>query len=463
MIREGANMGLVEPGKIARLREAIKGTVILPGESAYDDARATFNAMIERRPFLIVRCASIPDVVRTVTFAADEGLPISVRGGGHAVAGHCIGDGAVVVDLAGLKHVDVDPASRRANAGGGVTWEEFDPVCFEYGLATTGGTFADTGIGGLTLGGGLGFLQGRYGLTVDNLVCAEVVTLDGRVLSASPDEHDDLFWAIRGGGGNFGVVTSFGFRLHSITTLLGGLIIYAMAQARDVIRLFREVAATKSDALSCQLVIRNAPEPIGQKVVMIAVCFNGPVNEGEKAIRALRSVPVLADQVRPMSYLEVQTIFAKYPFGLRHYWKGYFLRELPDEVIDSTIEYFQAYPSDRRGGPLLEELYGAPARVPNGAMAFNQRDARFNLSGLSVWQDPDGDAEAVRWAREYAATIEPHSITGAGYGNYATEPEPVERLRVAYGPEKFDRLRRIKRTYDPNNLLRFNQNIPPAP
>jgi FAD/FMN-containing dehydrogenase len=398
-----------------------------------------------------------------VTFAGAEGLPISVRGGGHAVAGHCIGDGAVVVDLAGLKQVEVDPATRRAVAGGGVTWEDFDPVCLKHGLATTGGTFADTGIGGLTLGGGIGFLQGRYGLTVDNLVCAEVVTADGRVLSASTDEHDDLFWAIRGGGGNFGVVTSFGFRLHPITTLLGGLIIYAMAQARDVIRLFREMSATKSDALSCQLLIRNAPEPIAQKVVMVAVCFNGPLDEGERALRALRSVPVLADQVRPMSYLEVQTIYPKHPFGLRHYWKGYFLRDLPDDVIDSTIEYFRTYPSDRRGGPLLEELYGAPPRVPNAAMAFNQRDARFNLSGLSIWQNPDDDGGAVRWAREYAATIEPHSITGTGYHNYGTELEPVERLRAAYGSDKFDRLRRIKRTYDPDNLFRFNQNIPPAP
>lgn len=446
---------------LKELRNAVRGAVIAPGDGGYDEARSTFNATIDRRPLAVARPIDAADVSAAVSFAAAEGLPVSVRGGGHSVAGHCVGDGALMIDLVNLKQVTVDPAARRVTAGGGCAWEDLDPVCVRHGLATTGGTFADTGVGGLTLGGGIGHLQGRCGLSVDNLLAAEVVTADGRTLRAGEGENEDLFWALRGGGGNFGVVTSFEFRLHPVGTMLGGLIAYAHEHAGAAVRLFRDLVADAPDELVCMLVLTGAPD--GTKIVIVSVAFNGPVADGEAAIRPLReSLPVLTDTVTPLDYLGVQAIFPKVPFGLRHYWKGHFTRSLPDDAIDATVEHSRAYPGVLGGGILLEPFYGAPSRVPNDAMAFNQRDARFNVSALGVWEAAEADEAGIRWAREYAEKTAPLSTTGAGYVNYSTETAAPDRVASFWGPQKFQRLRAIKRAYDPANLFRFNQNIPPA-
>lgn len=454
---------MIDPERVAELGRAVRAPLIGPGDPAYDDARATFNALIDRRPALIVRCEGTLDVVEALAFADAEGLPVSIRGGGHSVAGHSMADGGIAIDLRNFKQVSVDATQLRGVAGGGATWEEFDPVCQRHGLATTGGTFADTGIGGLTLGGGIGHLHGKCGLTIDNLLAAEVVTADGRVLRASEDENSDLFWALRGGGGNFGVVTSFEFRLHRVDSFLGGLILYPFEHAEKVIRLYRDLVSAAPDALTCICVLTRAADAEGTRVVIVSVCYNGPLDAGEEEVRALRrSFPVIGDTVGPLSYLEVQALFPKLPFGLRHYWKGQFLGGLPDEIIDATVEHFRSYPGIFGGGVLIEPLFGAPSLVPDEAMAFNQRRARFNVSALGVWEAPELDAEGTRWARGYAALLEPHSVTGAGYVNYMTEGEPADRVKAVYGPEKFERLRRIKAAYDPKNLFRFNQNIPPG-
>jgi len=456
-------MSAIDPKRVAKLRSAVRGTVIAPGDADYDEARATFNALIDRRPELIVRPQNVAEVVDTIGFADGEGLPVSVRGGGHSIAGHSIGDGSITIDLRNLKQITLDAAAGRGVAGGGVLWEEFDPVCQQRGLATTGGTFADTGIAGLTLGGGLGHLGGKLGLSIDNLHAAEVVTADGRVLHSSEEENADLFWALRGGGGNFGIVTSFEFRLHPVGQLLGGLLLYPFEHAEKVLNLFRDLVSGAPDALTCFYILTRAADGIGTPIVVVSVCFNGPLEDGEREIRPLReSFPMLGDTVGPTSYLDVQALFPKLPFGLHHYWTGRFLESLPDDLIGATVEHFASYPGIFGGGILIEPLFGAPSRVPDETMAFNQRTARFNVSGLGVWESLELDVEGTRWARAYTPLLEPYSTSGTGYVNYMTETEPAERVTLLYGSEKFERLRQIKKTYDPKNLFRFNQNIPPA-
>jgi FAD/FMN-containing dehydrogenase len=448
---------------LSALRRAVRGEVIAPADAAYDEARTPFNGLFDRRPTLIVRCEEVSDVVEALGFADAESLPVSIRGGGHSVAGHSMADGAICIDLRGLKHVSVDEVAKRVVAGGGVLWEEFDPACLRHGLATTGGTNADTGIAGLTLGGGLGHLAGKLGLAIDNLRAAEVVAADGRILRASEEENANLFWALRGGGGNFGVVTSFEFQLHPVGTLLGGLILYPFEHAQKVLRLFRDLVSAARDELTCVLVLTRAADADRTPTVVVSVCFNGPLQSGEEEVRALRhSFPTIGDTVGPTSYLDVQALFPKEPFGLRNYWTGRFVGGLPDSLIEATVEHFRSYPGIFGGGILIEPFGGAPSRVPNEAMAFNQRNARFNVSALGVWETPELDSEATSWARAYTPLLESHSVTGTGYSNYMTETEPTERVARMYGPEKFERLRLIKREYDPKNLFRFNQNIPPA-
>ena len=443
------------------LEASIPGArVISPGDPDYDTQRATFNAMIDRRPARIAICSTVSDVVAAVEHARDEGLPISVRGGGHSVAGHSIGEGAVVVDLVGMRRIEVDPQRQVAVAGGGTTWEEYDTATQNHGLASTGGTFADTGIAGLTLGGGIGYLQGTLGFAVDCLVGVRLVTADGEIVHASEDDNADLFWAIRGGGGNFGVVVDFEFRLHPITELYGGLIVYPSTAASEVLRLVRDLAAGAPDELMLGAVLGGDRES-GKDTVVVSACYQGPAAEGERAVASLRgSLPAMMDTLRPLSYAEMQATFAPMPFGLRHYWKGQFLRELPDELIDATIEQFDHRPRPGLSGILFEFIGGAPTRVPTETMAFNQRDARQNVSALGVWEDPAQDAAQIAWARQVGATLE-SSATMGPYVNYMSADEPDGRVRAAYG-DKFDKLRQIKKRYDPGNVFRFNQNITPA-
>ena len=435
------------------------GEILAEGDADYDAARATFNALVDRRPLAIARCRSTADVAIAVQVAAELELPVAVRGGGHNVAGHAVCDGGLVVDLSGIAVVEVDPVARVAKAGGGATWQTFDAACQQHGLATPGGTFATTGVGGLTLGGGIGFLIGRHGLTCDNLIAAEVVTVDGRTLVADEERHPDLFWALRGGGGNFGVVTRFDFRLHPVDEVVGGFLAYAFDAAPAVLRVFRDVAAGAPDEFSSQAVIGWDRES-GERQLVVIVCSTGAEEEPER-LRALRAAPgLLSDDVQRMPYLALQ-IAQDLPFGLRNYWKGHFVRELPDRLLDELCERYAA-PPQPPGAILIEAIHGAASRVPAEATAVGFREAAFNVSALAIWQDAALDDAQIAWARETAAAVAPSSLAGGGYLNYMQHDEPVERVRAAFGSERFERLQAVKRTYDPENVLRFNQNIPPA-
>ena len=442
------------------LAGSVKGPVIDRSHPEYDLARAVFNGMIDRRPEAIVRPIDADDVRRAIEFARVNELPLSVRGGGHNVAGHAACDG-VMIDLRLMREVRVDPVSRTAEAGGGATWNDFDPACQRHGLAMPGGTFGTTGVGGLTLGGGIGHLLGRFGLTLDNLLGAEVVTADGDVLVTGEDEHPDLFWALRGGGGNFGVVTRFVFRVHELPTLIGGLLVYDFDHAESVLRRARDVIDGTPDELTC-IALLTRDRASGARRVVISVCWTGTSAEGQARLDELRSVPgLVADLVRPISYLQLQSIFGEVPIGLRHYWKSHFVRELPDDAVAFAVEHF-ARRTSPIGPVLVEPLQGLATRIPEDATAFANRGAAFNVSGLAMWDSAADDDAEIAWARAFADGIAPYSYRGGGYLNYMVRDEPLERVEAAFGAEKFARLREVKRRFDPDNVFRQTQNIPPA-
>jgi FAD/FMN-containing dehydrogenase len=447
----------VQTDTLAELRQGHRGPVIAVDDAGYDPARLTFNGMIDRRPELIARSLDVDDVIAAVTFAADADLPIAVRGGGHSVAGHCIGDGGLVVDLRLMRSVTVDPDGRMATCGGGALWEDLDPPCQRHGLATPGGTFGDTGVGGLTLGGGIGHLIGLHGLTLDNLLAATVVTASGEVLRASDDENDDLFWALRGGGGNFGVVTDFTFRIHPVGQLLGGLLVYPLDDAPAAVAKWRELMAEAPDQLACFALIARS-ELTGAEGAIISVAYFGDLDEGREAVAPLLDHPApVTDTVRPMYYPELQEIFGRMPFGLRNYWSGRFLRELPDELIERSVEELR--PQDVVATILFEPLYGAAARVPLEATAFGGREAAYNATFISSWFDPAEDERKIAATRNYSAMLAPWAL-GGGYINYAFE-SIGDGMLSEYGAARFERLREVKRRYDPDNRFRFNHNITP--
>jgi FAD/FMN-containing dehydrogenase len=447
----------VQTSSLADLRRRHRGPVIGPADAGYDPARITFNGMIDRRPEVLTRPLDVDDVVSAVAYAVDAGLPIAVRGGGHSVAGHCIGDGAVVVDMRLMREVSVDPDARTATCGGGALWEDLDPPCLRHGLATPGGTFGDTGVAGLTLGGGLGHLVGLHGLTLDNLIGARIVTAAGDVIDSSEDGATELFWALRGGGGNFGVVTDFTFRLHDVGLLLGGLLAYRHDDAVDVLTAWRELMSTAPDNLACFAGIARSAIT-GAEGVQVSVAYFGEPEDGYEAIRPLFDVAApLMDSVRPMYYAELQEIFGRMPFGLRNYWSGRFLRELPNELIELTAARFRS--EDIFGSVLLEPLFGAAKRVPADATAFAGREANYNATFINSWTDANIDERNVEIARGYAADLAPWS-TGGGYMNYASE-SVGDGLETEYGAERLARLRGVKRRYDPDNRFRFNHNISP--
>jgi FAD/FMN-containing dehydrogenase len=451
---------VIEPSTVAPAAagRGFSGEILAEGEPGYDEARTTFNALVDRRPVAIARCLTTADVVAALAVAREQGLPVAVRGGGHNVAGHAVGDGSLVVELSGLATVEVDPEARIARAGGGALWRTFDAATQAHGLAAPGGTFSTTGVGGLTLGGGIGFLIGRHGLSCDNLVGAEIVTVDGTVREASQEQHADLFWAIRGGGGNFGVVTRLDFRLQPVSEIVGGALVWPFAAAAEPLRTFRDIALAAPDDFSTQAVLGHSTET-GACIVGVIVCSSGPEEEPEP-LRRLRSIPGLqVDEVRRRPYLELQSMFDM-PFRLRHHWKGHFVRELPDGLLEGLQEAID--PAQSRGSILIEAIHGAAARVPAGATPVGFREAAFNVSALGIWNDSSTDEAGVAWARSTAALAAPHSLQGGGYVNYMQGDEPVERVRAAFGAETFDRLREVKRRYDPENVLRFNQNIPPG-
>jgi FAD/FMN-containing dehydrogenase len=415
--------------------------------------------MINKRPAMIARCRGVADVVQCVKFARTHDLVVAVRCGSHNAAGHATCDGGLVIDLSPMKGIRVDPAKRRVQAQGGVLWGELDRECEVYGLATTGGTVNDTGIAGLTLGGGIGWLMGKYGLACDNLVSADVVTANGDVITTNEDEHPDLFWALRGGGGNFGVVTSFEYQLHPVDQLLAGMVVYPRSQARDILRYHRDFSQSAPDEVVSVAGLMSSPE--GEPVIALPVCYNGPLAEGEQILAKLRHLGTpLADDIGPKSYVEVQNMLdpAAFPHGMERYWKSSFLKNPGDNVLDLAYEYASQMTSPL-SMILLYLVHGAPSRVTPQATAFGLRDDLWNLDVIGQWLDPAEADQHVKWVRECWGALEPYA-TGGVYVNHLGADEP-ERVRAAYG-NNYDRLVQVKQTYDPTNFFRQNQNIRPT-
>jgi FAD/FMN-containing dehydrogenase len=444
---------------LAALRRSVAGAVIAPTDAGYDQARRSFNALVDRRPAAIVRCFGRSDVATAFDFARVQGLEVAVRGGGHNPAGHCVLDGGLVIDLSLMRSVDVDGDARIAHSQGGATWLDFDSATQAFGLVTPGGVVGSTGVAGLTFGGGIGHLTAQHGLTCDNLVAAEVVTPDGTVVRAGADEDAELLWGLRGGGGNFGVATRLEFRLHPLERVVGGRLEYAGRGVSEALRRFRDVVAGAPRDLSCGalLALDESLEP----TLTIAPCYTGSDTDAEE-LRALRSAPgLVSDGVGRLAFLGQQHLFNP-PYGDdRNYWKSQFVSELPDELIDELLRRMTAL--ERPPGQVLfESLHGAPkqADANNGAVGF--RRAAFNISAMASWQDPALDPQFIAWARDTATSLGPWAVSG-GYVNYMQADEPIERVRAAFGDETFERLRTLKRRYDPNNVLRRNQNIPPGP
>lgn len=448
---------------------SLRGDLIRPGDEKYEAARRVWNGMIDKRPALIVRCAGVADVIAAVNFARTHDLLVAIRGCAHNVAGNAVCDGGMVIDLSRMKSVRVDPESRTARAEPGVAWGEFDRETQAFGLATTGGLVSTTGIAGFTLGGGIGWLARKYGLTSDNLLSVDVVTADGRLVRASLSENADLFWGVRGGGGNFGVVTSFEYRLHPLeSVVLGGLVLHPVAKTRELLHFYRDFAASAPDELTTMVVSITAPpahfipEPLrGTPVVGIAVCYAGRPEDGTQAVRPLKEFgPPPVDLIGPIPYVALQGMFDEgAPAGLQNYWKAEYLRDLGDEVIDRFVAHTVDVLS-----PLtqvhINHLGGAVSRVPQGDTAFGHREFPFILNIVSMWTDPSESEKQIRWTREFYNDIQP--VSGGGvYVNFLGE-EGEERVRAAYRPEIYQRLADLKNRYDPTNFFRLNQNIKPA-
>src|SRR5215217_2748385 len=406
----------LDDATIEALRASLGGPVLRAGEDGYDDARHTFNAMIDRRPGLIARCTITGDVAKAVRFARERGLIVSVRGGGHNVAGNAICEGGLMIDLTPMKGIRVDPAARTVRAQAGVTWREFDRETQAFGLASTGGAISSTGIAGLTLGGGFGWLGRSYGMSCDNLLSADVVLADGSVVTASADENADLFWGLQGGGGNFGIVTSFEYRLHHVGPVLGGMMVYPIERATEVLRTLRDYNQTTPDEMSVFGAMLTSPE--GAKILALIVCYNGPIEQGEALLKPLREgTSPLADMVAPISYEQQQQLMDEgFPFGLQNYWKSEFLKSMPDEAIDTIVEQFMSVPSPLTA-IVLEQFGGAYRRVAAGDSAFVHRDWDYNFLIISRWTDPAEADTHIGWARQTWQAVQPYA-SGGVYVNY---------------------------------------------
>ena len=466
-----ANGGTTTIGSEAldALGASLRGTLCLPGQPAYETARTIWNAMIDRRPAAVVRAAGAADVMRAVDFARTHELPLAVRGGGHNIAGNAVCDGGLLLDLTPMKSVRVDPVARTARVEPGVTLGEFDREAQAFALATPLGINSTTGVAGLTLGGGFGWLSRKHGLTVDNLLGADVVTADGKLVHASERSEPDLFWAIRGGGGNFGVATSFEFRLHPVgPEVFSGLIVHPFTNAKQLLAGYRKVAAAAPDDLTTWVVLRKAP-PLpflppavhGTEVVVLASCFVGDTERGARAIAPLRALgEPIADVMGPHPFAGWQTAFDPLLTpGARNYWKSHDFVELNDAAIDLMLDAVRRLP-----GPECEifigHLGGAINRVGAKDTAYPHRDVNFVMNVHTRWSDPGQDRACIAWARQLFDAAAPHA-TGGVYVNFMPEDE-AQRVRVgAYGPN-YDRLANLKRRYDPANLFRLNQNVQPA-
>jgi len=443
---------------INRLRSSIRGQLLTPESEYYDSARSLWNGMIQTRPALIVQCAGTADVVAAVSFSRDHGARVAVKGGGHNVAGLALCEGGVVIDLAKMQSIRVDPKARAATADGGVTWASLDRETLAFGLATTGGMVSSTGIAGLTLGGGIGWQMARHGMACDNLLSAQVVTASGDLVTAGPMGDADLFWALRGGGGNFGVVTSFEYRLHDTPAFIGGTVLYPLSQAREVLRGYREYAQNAPDDVTANVALMTTPD--GQDVVAVIAAWFGLRADADRQLRPLRRLGTpIADLTGEMSYEQLQTLIdPAVPAGLRRYWKSGYVPSIEDDFIDIVLDHV-----GRKTSPLslvlLLHMHGAAARVAPDATAFGARAVQWDFDILPQWRAVDEDARHIEWARRFWSDVS--RFTSGVYSNHLDTDDGAPRVRAAYGGN-YDRLVTLKQRYDADNLFKVNHNISPT-
>jgi FAD/FMN-containing dehydrogenase len=454
---------VLETERIEAFSETLSGTLLKPEDPLYDEARRVHNGLIDKRPALIARCRGTADVVEAVSFARDTGLEICVRGGGHNVAGRAVADGALMVDLAEMKGIYVDPEARTVRAQGGLNWREFNRETALHGLAMTGGTISTTGVAGLTLGGGLGWLMGVQGLAADNLLSVELVNADGDALNVTEKSDPDLFWALRGGGGNFGVATSFEYRLHPLSQVVGGLVAHPFEAAPELLRFWRDFTQSRlPDELTVFAALVHAPDGSGTKLAAMALCHTGPPDKAEEDIAPIRDFgePVLAE-LGPIPYPVMNTLIdANFPKGAFNYWKSSFAKGLDDGLFDAAVERFASAPSPM-SVILFEHFHGAVTRVGVTDTAVPHREEGYNVLIPNVWMDPADTERNIAWTRETHGAFRPF-LSERRWLNYFSDDDADDAIRGMYGPN-YERLAQLKARYDPENVFHMNHNIPPAP
>ena len=452
----------VDQTKIDEFRSGLRGIALQPGDGGYDEARTIWNEMIDRRPDLIARCVGVSDVIAAVKFARSNELLVSVRGGGHNVSGNAVCDGGLMIDLSLMRSIHVDVTKRTARAEAGATWHDYDSETQVFGLASTGGAVSTTGIAGLTLGGGWGWLGGRYGLACDNLLSADVVTADGQIVTASGDQNSELFWGLRGGGGNFGVVTSFEYQVHPVGEVIGGVIWHPMESARDVLTFYDEFTESSPDDLVSLVQVVTLPD--GPLALGIEVCYFGGIEQGEAYLRPLREFgSPISDDVVPTTYVDYQQAADEaFPAKLQNYWKSNFLKQLDADGIDVILEYVSRIPTPETVF-MIEQVGNGVRRVGSDETAFNHRDARYSLLIMGMTADPANNERMITWTRDFFDAMAPFTRDSV-YVNYLgpQDDEAEDRMMAAYGPEKYRRLVALKNKYDPTNLFRLNWNIKPT-
>jgi FAD/FMN-containing dehydrogenase len=449
---------ILEEGAVHDFAANLRGPLLRPGDDSYDQARKVWNGMIDRRPALIARCAGVADVIAAVRFARTNGLLVSVRGGGHNITGNAVCEGGLMIDLSPMKSVRVDPAKHIARAEAGLTWGEYNRETQVFGLASTGGVVSTTGIAGLTLGGGLGWLHGKHGLSCDNLLSADLVTAEGSFLTAGAEQNSDLFWGLRGGG-NFGVVTSFEYRLHPVGPVLAGMVVHPISEAKAVLRFYRDFCRGCPDDMVAAALMTSAD---GDPIAVIVAAYIGDLAAGEKAMASLRKFgPPLVDTIAQTSYVALNSLFdAAFPYGgVQRYWKSSFLKELGDDMLDIMIARSAKLLSPM-SNVLFFHLHGAATRVDPNDTAFGARDDQWDYDVISQWTDVAESAGHIQWTREFWTAVEPFA-SGQVYVNHLDAEEGTTRIRAAYS-RNYERLVALKNKYDPTNLFRLNQNIKPT-
>jgi FAD/FMN-containing dehydrogenase len=455
-------MRRIDRSALRPLESRFSGRLLLPGDDGYETARRVHNGMIDRHPSIIACCSRTADVVDALDFAIQHDLEIAVRGGGHNVAGRAVIDDGIMIDLSPMKGIHVDPTARSARVQAGVTWGELNQETQRLGLATTGGAVSSTGVAGLTLGGGFGFLMGRHGFTIDTLTAAEVVTARGKILRASKEENSDLFWGLRGGGGNFGIAVSLEFTLHAVGPMVnGGMIAFPINQSKDMLRFYRELTSAAPDELTVAASLTHSPDGSGQQFAAMLVCHCGPADEATAALHPIKTFTIPAfDRLGPLAYTSLnQMLDSSFPRLALNYWKSCFLGELSDDVIAILRQQFARCPS-AMSKLIIEHFHGAALQPKPTDMAFPHRDPGYSILIIAQWSDPKDNAANIAWAKDTLAALEPFTSHGA-YSNYMADDEPLSGVKHAFAGN-FPRLQKLKDLYDPGNLFRNNQNIPPS-